>query len=97
MAKSIEQKVVDAILAGMDSNRFRPSEFSRIMATETLVPQHFDFMGLIIGYMNYLATFDQYGFYPNGLENECAIAREVAPILNREIQRLADEEYNMLQ
>ena len=52
MAKSIEQKVVDAIVGGMDNRTFRYPEFSRIMATETLPRQHFDFMALCMGYMN---------------------------------------------
>lgn len=92
MAKSIEQKVVDGILSGMDSSRFRVPEFARIMANETLIPQHFQFMSLIAGYMNYLATFAEYGYYPNGLYDECMIAQRVAPIINEEIARMAAED-----
>ena len=96
MAKSIEQKTVDALVSAMADNRFNPAEFSRLMATETLIPSHFAFMMLISAYMHYLATFEAYEFYPNGLEDECIMASQVAPILNREFQRLADEEENML-
>lgn len=92
MAKSIEQKVVDTVLGGLDSSRFRIPEFSRIMATETLAPQHLDFMGLIAGYMNYLATFAEYGYYPNGLYDECVIAQRIAPIINEEIARMAERD-----
>ena len=96
MAKSIEQKVVDAIVGGMDNRTFRYPEFSRIMATETLPRQHFDFMALCMGYMNYLATFSSYGYYPNNLLNECLLAEKVAPIMNDFMQELAEQEANML-
>jgi len=96
MAKSVEQKMVDTIIAGMDSKSFRPAEFSRLMATETLPAQHFTFMGLIMGYMNYLATFSAYGYHPNNLYDECVIAEQVAPIMNAEMQRLARLEGDML-
>ena len=83
MAKSIEQKAVDALVSAMNNSKFRPAEFSRLMATEALAPDHMQFMSLIGGYVQYLATFDEYGYFPNGLERECDLAAEVAPIFMR--------------
>ena len=95
MAKSIEQKVVDTLVNAMADNRFRPAEFSRIMATETFIPAHFDFMSLVSAYMHYLAAFHEYGFYPNGLENECRIASRIAPIMQEELINIAVAEGDM--
>lgn len=91
MAKSIEQKAVDALVSAMNSTKFRPAEFSRIMATEELAPDHMQFMSLIGGYMNYLATFSEYGYYPNGLERECRLAADAAPVFLKHFQDWADE------
>lgn len=96
MAKSIEQKVVDAIIAGVNSTKFRPAEFSRLMATEALAPDHMQFMSLIGGYIQYLSTFEEYGYFPNGLQRECELASEAAPIFMRHFIEWAGEQ-NMLQ
>lgn len=92
MAKSIEQKAVDAIVSAMNNTKFRPAEFSRIMATEQFAPDHMQFMSLIGGYVTYLATFDQYGYFPNGLERECLLSTELYPIFIKHFTQWAEEE-----
>lgn len=96
MAKSIEQKAVEQIIAATNNTKFRPSEFSRIMATEMFAPDHMEFMSLIGGYIAYLATFEEYGYYPNGLERECELAAEAAPIFMKHFIQWAEDEANML-
>lgn len=92
MAKSIEQKAVDAIVSAMNSTKFRPAEFSRIMAMEQLAPDHMQFMSLIGGYITYLSTFSDYGYYTNGLERECLLAADAYPIFIQHFTRWAEEE-----
>ena len=73
MAKSIEQKAVDALANAISDNRFRVHEFARLMVEQE--PQvHKTFFGLIAGYVNYLSVFDNYGWYPNGTVKESRIA-----------------------
>lgn len=92
MAKSIEQKAVDAIVSAMNNNKFRPAEFSRIMATEQLAPDHMQFMSLVGGYITYLSTFRDYGYFPNGLERECLLASDLQPIVIQHFTQWAEEE-----
>lgn len=84
MAKSIEQKAVESLASGLSDYRFRLHEFSRLMSEENPFV-HREFFKLIVAYLNYLAVFDKYGWYPNGTQNESSAAAEVVETLNKYI------------
>ena len=80
MAKSIEEKVVDAIENAVMDTRFRYSEFSRLMSDRSPAT-YMAFLNLIAGYMAYLAVYDDYNYYPNGHERDAPLAAELRDIL----------------
>ena len=81
MAKSIEQKTVEVLGSGLSDYRFRLHEFSRLMSEEDPFV-HKQFFRLIVAYLNFLAIYDRYDWYPNGTENESTAASRVVEILN---------------
>ena len=84
MAKSIEQKTVEAVANGLSDHRFRLYEFCRLMSEENPFV-HREFFKLMVAYLNYLSVFDKHGWYPNGTQNESSAAAKVVDILNRYI------------
>ena len=81
MAKSIEQKAVDAIVAAMGHKGFRHHEFSRLMVEAVDGVRHpaREFMDVVFSYITYLATFHMYRYYPFGSQEIAVIAGKVAP------------------
>lgn len=84
MAKSIEQKAVDALATALSDNRFRYQEFSRLMAEE-FPSVHKNFFTLTASYISYLAAYDKYGYYPNGTYEEAKLATMLANLLHNHI------------
>lgn len=84
MAKSIEQKAVDTLVNALSDTRFRNYEFSRLMVEESPLV-HKQFFVLITSYLNYIATYADYNWYPNGTQEEAELAREVVDIINAAI------------
>lgn len=76
MAKSIEEKAVQAIADAMMDGRFREHEFSRVMAEQNPLV-HKTFFRLIFAYLNYISVFDRYGWSPNDNLTEAAMASEM--------------------
>ena len=86
MAKSIEQKTVDTLANAISDNRFRIHEFSRLMVEQD--PHiHQTFFLTLAGYINYLATFDKYGWYPNLTVKESQVASLVNQTIYENLQK----------
>lgn len=82
MAKSMEQKAVEALASGLGNYEFRKHEFCRIMAEQNPFV-HKEFFRLMVAYLNYLAVFDRHGWYPNGVDVESKISNEVVEQINQ--------------
>ena len=82
MAKSIEEKAVDALATALTHTQFRPQEFCRIM-TEQYPVVHKSFFQLLVGYINYLAVFESYNWYPDNTQRESHISSQVVDTMNR--------------
>ena len=76
MAKSIEQKAVDAVITAMNQKDFRHHEFSRLMVESGLMVSR-EFMNVVYSYISYLATFDEYRYYPFGCQEVAEVAGKV--------------------
>lgn len=91
MAKSIEQKAVDAIVAAMGQKDFRHHEFSRLIVEGGIVTSR-DFMNLVYSYISYLATFDEYRYYPFGSQEVAVIAGKIRDTFDEAMGVEFDEE-----
>ena len=81
MAKSIEQKAVEALAIGLGNYEFRNYEFCRLMAEQSPFV-HREFFKLIASYLNYLSVFHKHGWYPNGVDTEAEISAEIVDTVN---------------
>ena len=81
MAKSMEQKAVEALASGLSNYEFRNYEFCRLMSEQNPFI-HREFFKLIASYLNYLSVFEKHGWYPNGTERESAISAEIVDTVN---------------
>lgn len=84
MAKSIEEKAVESLATALSDNRFRYHEFARLM-TEQFPSIHKNFFTLTASYINYLAAYDRYGWYPNNTFEEAQMAGMLAHLLKSHI------------
>lgn len=85
MAKSIEQKAVDVLANTISDSRFRVHEFSRLMVEQQPIV-HQTFFLTLAGYINYLATFDKYKWYPNMTVKESQIANLINETIYKNLQ-----------
>lgn len=82
MAKSQEQKLVDTISSSLSSMDFNAEEFCRLMILSNQM-NHKRFFNLIVSYINYLAAYDQYSHYPNGIISESIISGKIHSTLKQ--------------
>lgn len=82
MAKTIEQKAVDAIVTAMSDKTFKEHEFSRLMIEavhSNYYPAAPNFMQIVYSFIVYLSTYDDYRYYPNGCEEIAVAAGRIRP------------------
>ena len=82
MAKSIEQKVVEAIANGLSDSRFRHPEFAKLMIEEHPLI-HKTFFQLLKSYMTYISVHARYDYYPNGIQQEAMEAEEIMKVIRK--------------
>lgn len=80
MAKSVEEKAVDGMIAAMDNRNFRETEFVRLLVERGGTKSFFALLGAFI---SYLAIFKRYGWYPYGVEEQAEACDELDRVLTK--------------
>ena len=80
MAKSIEQKAVDALANTLSDSRFRDPEFARLMIEQHPIV-HQSFFRLIHSYLTYIAVHAKHSYFPNGIGVEALKAEKLVEVL----------------